>query len=68
MWFQGGICPEESQFHPILGLRPLLILYMFQIDQIQNDRLSAIIIFNVADIWQSEPDGTKCVVSGRDMP
>ena len=28
----------------------------FQLDQIQNVRLSAIINFNIPDIWQTEPD------------
>ena len=28
----------------------------FQVDQIQNGRLSAIINFNMPDIWQTVPD------------
>ena len=43
-------------------------------DQIQNGRPSAIIDFNMHDIWQTEPNSwtitnykTKCVVSGKDI-
>ena len=49
----------------------------FQLDQIQNGRLLAIINFDLPYIWESMPDTctyldlyqkTKCAVLWRDMP
>ena len=45
---------------------------IFELDQIQYDRLSVIVNFNMPDKWQIAPDSldhhykTKC--AGRDMP
>ena len=43
----------------------------FELDVIKNDRLVAIIDYNMRKVWKTVPDHyykTKCAASGRDMP